>query len=243
MFNVLGILLITGIFVVLLGVAAFWGFGYFIKQKISTYERSQTQAHNDFVFLLVHILVHIAKIDGNISREELNTIINFFRVNLRYSYDRLYWVKELIKEAQGAETTLEELVSQFKSQFAYEPRLILLELIYQVIYSGDKFVDPEIAIAQQIADFLEISADDQQSIKNRRMYRRRQAVNDVQQSLEILGLSKGATAEEVKKAYRKLSMTYHPDKVGHLGDEFKQVAEEKMKEINAAYQLLKKSYL
>jgi len=39
-----------------------------------------------------------------------------------------------------------------------------------------------------------------------------------------------------------LSMQYHPDKVGHLGDEFKKVAEEKMKEINRAYEFLKKKY-
>ncbi len=30
-------------------------------------------------------------------------------------------------------------------------------------------------------------------------------------------------------------MQYHPDKVGHLGEEFKSIAEEKMKEINVAY--------
>jgi len=35
-------------------------------------------------------------------------------------------------------------------------------------------------------------------------------------------------------------MKYHPDKVTHLGQEFRSVAEEKMKEINAAYDFLKK---
>ena len=119
----------------------------------------------------------------------------------------------------------------------------MLELIYQVIYSGDKFVDPEVALAQQIADFLEISAYDQQTIRNRRMHTQRQQVNDVQQSLDVLGLTHEASPEDIKKAYRKMSMTYHPDKVDHLGEEFKPVAEDKMKEINAAYQLLKKQRL
>jgi DnaJ like chaperone protein len=35
-------------------------------------------------------------------------------------------------------------------------------------------------------------------------------------------------------------MQYHPDKVAHLGDEFRGIAEEKMKEINAAYDFFKK---
>ena len=37
-----------------------------------------------------------------------------------------------------------------------------------------------------------------------------------------------------------MSMKYHPDKVRHLGEEFRSVAEQKMKEINAAYDYFKK---
>lgn len=47
---------------------------------------------------------------------------------------------------------------------------------------------------------------------------------------KVLGVEKGATAEEIKKAFRKLAHKYHPDKEG--GDE------EKFKEVNAAYQIL-----
>jgi DnaJ like chaperone protein len=61
-----------------------------------------------------------------------------------------------------------------------------------------------------------------------------------EQHYATLGLEKGADMEEIKKAYRKLSMQYHPDKVRHLGDEFRAVAEEKMKEINQAYDYFKK---
>jgi DnaJ like chaperone protein len=52
-------------------------------------------------------------------------------------------------------------------------------------------------------------------------------------------VSKGASAKEIKKAYYKLCKEFHPDMVSHLGDEFKAVAEEKMKDINMAYQILK----
>lgn len=49
---------------------------------------------------------------------------------------------------------------------------------------------------------------------------------------KILGVDKNAGGEDIKRAYRKLAMQYHPDRGG--GKE----AEEKFKEINEAYQIL-----
>ena len=50
---------------------------------------------------------------------------------------------------------------------------------------------------------------------------------------EILGVSKDADSDEIKKAFRKLALKYHPDR--NAGDK---EAEEKFKEINEAYQVL-----
>ena len=50
---------------------------------------------------------------------------------------------------------------------------------------------------------------------------------------EVLGLQKGASDNDIKKAFRKMAMKYHPDK--NPGDK---VAEEKFKEINEAYAVL-----
>lgn len=57
---------------------------------------------------------------------------------------------------------------------------------------------------------------------------------------ETLGISPDASAEEIARAYRTLAARYHPDKVQHLGEEFQKLAEERFKEIQAAYDDLKK---
>lgn len=55
---------------------------------------------------------------------------------------------------------------------------------------------------------------------------------------EVLGISRNATAAEIKNAYKELAARYHPDKVHHLGDEFRALAEKRFKEIQSAYQKL-----
>lgn len=55
----------------------------------------------------------------------------------------------------------------------------------------------------------------------------------------VLGVRKGASSKEIKEAYRHLAGQYHPDKVLHLGHEFKELAEIRFKEIQAAYHELR----
>ena len=54
----------------------------------------------------------------------------------------------------------------------------------------------------------------------------------------VLGIGRNASAEEIKHAYRELASRYHPDKLEHLGDEFKVLAEMRFKEIQKAYEEL-----
>ncbi len=55
----------------------------------------------------------------------------------------------------------------------------------------------------------------------------------------MLGLDSSATDDEIKKAYRRLAMKYHPDKVEGMGDEVRKNAEAQFREINEAYEQIK----
>lgn len=55
----------------------------------------------------------------------------------------------------------------------------------------------------------------------------------------VLGIARGANEREIKHAYRRLMSQHHPDKLGDVPDELKRRAEERAREINAAYESIK----
>ena len=55
---------------------------------------------------------------------------------------------------------------------------------------------------------------------------------------EVLGVEKGASTDEIKSAYRKLALKWHPDKWVNGTDAEKKTAEEKFKEASEAYSVL-----
>jgi len=57
---------------------------------------------------------------------------------------------------------------------------------------------------------------------------------------EVLEVGNSASDAELKKAFRRLAMKYHPDKVSHLGEDFKKVAHEKFRKVQEAYDQIKK---
>ena len=65
-------------------------------------------------------------------------------------------------------------------------------------------------------------------------------IKSTDNSYKILEVDKGATDDEVKKAYRKMAKKYHPDKVVTENEAIKRGAEEKFKQVQKAYEQIQK---
>ena len=204
------------------------------QHNMSQFVQTRSKEHQKFVELFVRILCHIIKADGKVSDQEKIAVKQFFQVQLQFNTQQLQWVDDLIAHSLATPSPLDEVCMELQNQFNYQSLVMLTELLYVVALSDGIYHRLEEELIQTIVKKLHISSSDHERIRQTHLPKADTKPNHY----AILGLTPSASREEIKKAYRKLSKEYHPDVVQHLGKEFKKVAEEKMVEINKAYQAL-----
>jgi DnaJ like chaperone protein len=113
----------------------------------------------------------------------------------------------------------------------YKPAMI--QVLFEIAKADNELLDIEIETIRDLTKRIGLSISQFDSIRS--MYVVSGRAND----FKILEIKSTAADTEVKAAYRKLVKQYHPDKVSHLGKEFRELAEKKFKEINQAYERIK----
>ena len=102
-------------------------------------------------------------------------------------------------------------------------RLQLMHFLFGIAKADGLVTENEVRTIHTIAGYLGIRARDFESIKA--MF-----YNSRENAYKILEITKTATNNEIKKAYRTMAKKYHPDKVIHLGKEHQKGAEEKFRQ-------------
>ena len=221
------LLLLGGILYLLFGRAS-------LTAKLGGIASRRSAQHQQFLELLIRILVDFAKVDGHIDERELQVIRQYFRQSMQMDTAQLQWVDDLIAHAIKDSCNLDELCVPFRQQFPDTFSYIALELVYQVVYADGTCTKEEQRHVDRLVAALNIPVGIHEQIRANFV----PSSSQKEKYYKILGCEPGASKDEIKKAYRAASKQYHPDKVMHLGDEFKKVAEEKMRAINEAYKEL-----
>ena len=107
-------------------------------------------------------------------------------------------------------------------------------MLLEVAKADGEVADSECQVIETIAVNMGITDADYQSLLS--LYRKHKDANWAYTALEI---EPSATDDEVKKAYRRMAMKYHPDKVANAGENIRQQATEKFRAINEAYEHIK----
>jgi DnaJ like chaperone protein len=200
--------------------------------QTSTYNASpQRTAPGDFGMSLLVLVAAIMKADGKVVKSELDYVKRFFVQQFGQSaaHEALLMLKDILKR----DIPVRDVCSQISRNMDYSSRLQLLHLLFNISLADGHISSSEIETIEKISGYLGIASSDYVSIRN--MF-----VPETDSSYKILEIEPSGTDEEVKKAFRRMAMKYHPDKVAHLGEEFRKTADEKFKKVNEAYEKIKK---
>lgn len=193
-------------------------------------EPGQSQA-GDFAVVLVILAGAVMKADGKKSKTELDYIKEFFKQI--YGVDKTRELMLLMRETIDKPFNMRDVCQQIKANMIHASRLQLMHFLVGVAYADGQIDLSELNMLQQMAEYLGINLHDFQSVTS--MF-----IKDNSSAYKILEIGPEATDDELKKAYRKMATKYHPDKVAHLGQEVVVGAQEKFKQLNAAYETIKK---
>ena len=190
----------------------------------------QQQQELYFVASLVGILTAMMKADGEVRPEEVRAIRTFFSERLGYRGESLDILRDLIKQFLRNGVDMDALCRDVSARADYPTRLLLVECMLDIGMADGRMDPTEQAVFDRAVGLLGISATDVRGLLARTRPHR---------DFETLGVSPNADAEEIRRAYRELVKKYHPDRVAHLGDEFKQLAHRKFLEVQEAYERIR----
>jgi DnaJ like chaperone protein len=192
---------------------------------------STRAAQGDFGMSLLVLIAAVMKADGKVLRSELDYVKQFFvnQFGTESAKQALLVLKDILKK----DIPVRDVSQQIRTNMDYSSRLQLMHLLFNLSIVDSAIKNEELEVLEKIAVNMGVAERDYLSIKN--MF-----IPETDSSYKILEIERSVTDEEVKKAFRRMAMKYHPDRVSHLGDEFKKTADEKFKKVNEAYDKIKK---
>ena len=109
----------------------------------------------------------------------------------------------------------------------YSERLQLLNFLCMIAEADGSVDETEVVALKEIAAWMQMPESEIDTLLHLKG-------DTLEDAYKVLGVSPDATEWEIKTAYRKLVLQHHPDRVAKLGEDVRQAAEKKFKEISAA---------
>lgn len=205
------------------------------KGKTSTVFQDYTRPNvspADFELNLLSLCSIVIKADGQVSQSEMDYVRQYFVGT--YGKEKANAIFRTFNEVnKKREISAQRICTFLVQRTRYEVRLQLLHFLFGIAQSDGNIGNPEIQKIREIAGYLRISLNEFESIKA--MF-----IKSADNSYKILDVEKSASDAEIKKAYRNMAKKYHPDRVNTQDEAIKKGAEEKFKQVQAAYETIQK---
>ena len=203
------------------------------KSDLSVQSRGvrEKTLRGDYAASLLVLIAAVMKADGRVMKSELDYVRRYFVS--RFGEDTASEAVVMLRDILKQEIPLRDVTHQLSQRLDYSYRLEMLHFLFGIASADGSVSEPENNVISKISGYMGISDSDFQSI--RAMF-----VSQTDASFKILEIETTSSDDDLKKAYRRMAMKYHPDKVSHLGEDFKKVAHEKFRKVQEAYDQIKK---
>jgi len=189
-----------------------------------------TEQRNSFLISLLVLSTAVMKADGKVLKSELTFVKNFIRVN--FGESAVSECLQIIKKLLQQNIDIPQACAQIRANMISSQRLQLFHYLLGIAQADGQVSPEESSTLFTIGRNLGLNDKDIRSIMG--------MFEPEKDPYTILEIDKNATDEEVRKAYRRLAVKFHPDKVESLGADVRKAAEEKFKSVQGAYEQIKK---
>ncbi len=192
---------------------------------------SSLTAPGDFAVSLLVLTAAVMKSDGKVVKSELDFVKKFLVG--QFGQEQTLKLLPILKDLLAREINVREVCIQIRQYMPEPQRIQLLHYLFGISKADGHVDQSEAKLIEEISNYLNIERPDFESV--RAMYWR-----NVDSDYKILEIEVSATDEEVKKAFRKMAIKYHPDKVIDLGEVAQKNAKEKFQLVQDAYDAIRK---
>lgn len=203
----------------------------FTSSGYSAQQAYQRTSQGDFAASLLVLTAAVMRADGKVMKSELEYVKEFY--TRQFGAEKTKQQMSALKDLLSQPIDVRAISHQIRYQMQYHSRLQLLHYLFGIAGADGHISDSEVFEIQKISGYLGLGQADFSSLKA--MF-----VRETGSDFKILEITPDASDVEIKKAYRKMAMKYHPDKVSHLGQDVKKQAEEKFRKVQEAYENIKK---
>lgn len=204
----------------------------FQKNRQNPFTGNAKVSPADFELNLLSLASIVIKADGNVSEQEMRFVQNYFVQ--AYGKDHANATFRTFNEVvKNREISALKICEFLRIRTRYESRLQIIHFLFSIAQADGLVSQPEVEKIKEIANYLSIGMRDFESIKA--MF-----FKNPDSAYKILEIDKGATANEIKSAYRTMAKKYHPDKLQHMDEAYRKGAEEKFRKVQEAYEQLQK---